>query len=166
VSLLTVVTVVKDDESGLRLTLASLGSQTSRDFTILVLDSSADRTAVPDMLTEFSDLPTEYIWAEPSGVYGAMNEALAAVVTPYTYFLNAGDELADSAVLARANEALLATMPTWAYGRVLFFSEDGVALHESPWSYGNERRRLFARDRLDRRAASPGWIRSRLPGCR
>ncbi len=144
-SLLTVVTVVKDDESGLRHTLASLHSQASREFTVLVLDGSSDRCAVPEILASFGDLTFTYRWAAPSGVYGAMNEALNDVATPYTYFLNAGDELASTDVLARANEALLPTMPTWAFGRVLFFSETGAPLTESPWSYQSERRRLFAR---------------------
>lgn len=144
-SLLTVVTVVKDDESGLRNTLTSLHSQDSRDFTILVLDGSTDRNSVPSILATFPDLLTVYRWAEPSGVYGAMNQALNDVVTPYTYFLNAGDELASTDVLARAHEALLPTMPTWAFGRVLFFSETGAPLNESPWSYPSERKRLFAR---------------------
>ena len=144
-SLLTVVTVVKDDESGLSRTLASLQAQDSRDFAILVLDGSSDRNAVPVLLANFPELAPTYRWAEPTGVYGAMNEALVDVVSPYTYFLNAGDELAGTEVLSSADAALRATMPTWAFGQVLFFSETGVALTEAPWSYSNERKRLFAR---------------------
>lgn len=144
-SLLTVVTVVKDDEIGLRHTLASLRSQDSRDFAVLVLDGSTRRNVVPEVISSFTELALTYRWEEPCGIYAAMNEALIDVATSYTYFLNAGDELASTDVLSRVNDALRSTMPTWAFGKVLFFSETGVALAEERWSYHSERKRLFAR---------------------
>ena len=143
--LLTVVTVVKDDETGLRNTLASLQSQDFPDFEILVLDGSTNRNAVPEVLSNFADLSSTYRWAEPTGVYGAMNASLNHVVTPYTYFLNAGDELAGNDVLERVVGALRSVMPVWAYGRVLFFNESGAPLPEPSWTYARECGRLFAR---------------------
>ncbi len=144
-SLLTVVTVVKDDDFGLHRTLASLKSQDSQDFSVLVVDGSTDRVSVPKILSGFGELSPSYRWAEPSGVYQAMNDALDDVTTPYTYFLNAGDELAGHDVLGRVSRQLEAEAPLWAFGRVLFFNEKGQALPEPDWSYSEERQRLFAR---------------------
>jgi glycosyltransferase involved in cell wall biosynthesis len=145
VSLITIVSVVKDDSAGLHHTLNSFGSFPSEDFKILILDGSSDRDAIADTARGFSHLDIRYEWRPPIGVYGAMNDALQLVKTPYVYYLNAGDELADPDVPRRLAEALRTSPSIWAYGQVLFFSESGHALTERSWSYSSERRRLFAR---------------------
>lgn len=144
-SLLTVVTVVKDDPSGLRLTLESLDRQVACDSAVLILDGSADRQATAALLGEFPGLNARLEWRPPSGVYGAMNDALSLVDSAYVYFLNAGDALASDDVLPRVTDALAEHRPVWAFGRVRFLSESGTPLREPGWSYERERARLFAR---------------------
>ena len=145
VSLITVVSVVKDDAPGLRLTLDSFGPKPTPDSRILVLDGSADRDVIPKLLALYPFLETEYHWSPPTGVYGAMNDALNLVQSQYVYFLNAGDTLASDRVPSKLQNSLAKSSPIWAIGRVLFFSENGERLTEPPWSYERERKRLFAR---------------------
>jgi hypothetical protein len=145
VALITVVSVVKDDVPGLRLTLDSFGTNSGTDSRILVLDGSTDRDSIPNLLQEYSFLDIEYRWSPPIGVYGAMNQALEFVRSEYVYFLNAGDRLASEQVPAKLNSVLARDSPLWAFGRVLFFTERGESLPEPKWSYQEERRRLFAR---------------------
>ncbi len=144
-SLITVVSVVKDDAPGLRLTLDSFGPKPTPDYKLLILDGSADREVIPNLLAQYPFLESEYHWSPPTGVYGAMNDALSLVQSQYVYFLNAGDTLASDRVLSKLQDSLAKSSPLWAFGRVLFFSENGERLTEPPWSYARERKRLFAR---------------------
>lgn len=143
---LTVITVVKDDAAGLDRTLASLREQALDSVEIVVVDGSADRAAVPAAIAR-AGLDARYHWSQPRGVYPAMNEGLAAAQGRYVYFLNAGDRLADSHVLADLGP-LLAGAPAWIVGRVRFLSQDGTLLPAPDWDYAAERRRLFARGRF------------------
>ena len=150
VTLLSIVTVVKDDLLGLRETLASLSLQPGVE--LVVIDSSSDREAVPSLLAEV--LPAEVLpavrcsWVAPAGVYPAMNAGLADAVGDYTYFLNAGDLLADGSVLPRMTMALDEARPTWAWGPVRFVTAAGDPVREPAWEYAAERRALFARGRF------------------
>jgi glycosyltransferase involved in cell wall biosynthesis len=146
VPVLTVVTVVKDDPDGLNRTLASLVGQDLDDVEIVIVDGSADRDAAPAALAR-TGLTAAVIWSPPRGVYPAMNEGLAAVRGTYVYFLNAGDSLADSRVLAEL-VGLLRSSPDWVVGRVRFLAADGAVQPAPAWDYAAERRRLFARGRF------------------
>ena len=136
---LTVVTVVKDDEPGLRLTMDSLRSQDLDGVDVLVIDSSADRSYAPELAHGVARV----LWTEPAGIYPAMNIGLAEAVGEYVYFLNAGDALHSPSVLAELH-ALLATSPDWAFGRVQI---DGpqASVVTPMWDYAKETGTFFSR---------------------
>ena len=146
--LLAVVTVVRNDDEGLRRTLASLALQTVAPDEVLVLDGSDDPGLARASVREFPSLPITLEWREPRGVYPAMNEALTLVDSAYVYFLNAGDDLAGPQALADVMAVLRDEQPLWVVARVVFLQPDGRAVAEPPWSYAEERRRLFARGRF------------------
>lgn len=145
---LTVVTVVRDDALGLHETMNSLSEQTRLPDQVVVNDSSRDRAAVPAVCTKFPALPVDLAWHPPSGVYGAMNQALEMATGDFVYFLNAGDVLADPTVVSDVVARLQEAQPLWALGAVVFRGEDGTPLREPTWSYATERRHLFARGRF------------------
>ena len=147
-TLLTVITVVKDDPSGLDSTLASLDAQEPADIGVVVIDGSSDREAVPAVLSRHPTSPVDYSWSPPSGVYGAMNEGLRKASGSYVYFLNAGDVLAGVDVLQRITVQLAAASPVWAYGRVTFLGTDALAMPEPDWDYDTELHHWFARGRF------------------
>ncbi|WP_114859116.1 colanic acid biosynthesis glycosyl transferase [Azospirillum brasilense] len=102
---LAVVTVVRDDRSGLLATRASLRAQTMPAYDWFVADGgSSDGTA-----RWLARHGTEAAWWRSSpdlGLYDAMNVALDAIAASSRYhshvlFLNAGDRLADERVLER-----------------------------------------------------------------
>ena len=118
-TLLTVVTVVKDDPDGLAATLTSV--PLSPEIQIVVIDSSADDTA---MQTSIGSRVVTYHWAAPEGVYPAMNIGVAHATGDYVFFLNAGDTLIDGQlslvldVLKRQAPTLPAiTPPLWPSSR-------------------------------------------------
>lgn len=143
---LTIATVVKDDAAGLERTLASLASQDPAGVELVVVDSSADREVVPAAIRAgFSGTSVHYCWSTPSGIYPAMNQALDSATGDYVYFLNAGDELAESTVLARVRRAVAGTDAVWAFGPVEILERSGARVVTPPWDYEWEKRALFSR---------------------
>ncbi|MBY6265077.1 glycosyltransferase [Azospirillum sp. 412522] len=93
---LAIVTVVRDDRTGLADTYDSLGGQLGSGIVWLVADGgSTDGTA--EWLAEHADIPIWWRSARDSGLYDAMNDALDSVRSfgcSHVLFLNAGDRLA------------------------------------------------------------------------
>lgn len=94
----SIITITRNNLSGLRRTADSLAAQTCRNFEWIVVDgASIDDTAA------YLATTTAYWLSEPdSGIYDAMNKGLARATGDFILFLNAGDALADAAILADA----------------------------------------------------------------
>ncbi len=141
---LSVVTIVKDDHDGFLDTLESVTSQDLVGVEWVVIDSSSDTTEMADLLSRVpTSLVVTYVHEEPRGIYPAMNSGLSRCSGEYAYFLNAGDCLADSEVLARVREALTAG-PAWAHGPVSIQEPDGSCVTTPRWDFQMEQKRSFA----------------------
>ena len=148
--LLSIVTVVKDDEAGLHRTLASIDSSppaATEGIEWLIVDSSSDRQAVNRVLASAHIVP-RYYWVPPTGVYPAMNSGLKEATGTYVLFLNAGDELNSHEVLPTLLDQLRIHSPTWMYGQVAFIDPHGTKVTPPPFDYQRERDALFARGRF------------------
>ena len=148
---LTIVTVVRDDDTGLEQTRASLaanlGEFTSEDLTELqwvVIDSSDPPLSAPELhlITQSS------FWQPPEGIYEAMNMGLDEAHGSWVYFLNAGDTLSDAKALKTLLTGLHTTSAPWGFARVVFRNARGQVLEEPPWDYQSHRDRLFASGRF------------------
>lgn len=145
-SILSVITVVKDDPQGLRHTLNSMTEQQRIDpaqIQFLVIDGSSP--TMEEVLSNSGITDVSYFWQKPEGIFSAMNFGLSQAQGDYVFFLNAGDTLFNSDVLSRLIEFLQSSAPNWAFGRVNFTSSTGKDLTEPSWSYAAERSQLFAR---------------------
>lgn len=143
---LSIVTVVKDDPRGLDATRESLAAQDLSGVEWVVLDSSKD----PDLtrrLVQTPEVPTVYEWRNPQGVYAAMNSALGLVSGKHTWFVNAGDRVAEGPTLPTLADALEA-QPLWLIGQVAFIDPDGTRTVPPPFDYPRERSHFFARGRF------------------
>jgi glycosyltransferase len=138
-TLLTVVTVVKDDPDGLAATLTSV--PLSPEIQIVVIDSSADDTAIQ---TSIASRVVTYHWAAPEGVYPAMNIGIAHATGDYVYFLNAGDTLIDGQ-LSLVLDVLKRQAPTWFYAYVAMTDMAGRPVSTPRWSFDAEARHSFSR---------------------
>lgn len=141
---LTVVTVVKDDPAGMRRSVGSLVAQDLDGVEYIVNDASDDGDAVPDVL---AGVDHRYAWMPPTGIYPAMNAALATATGAYVYFLNAGDAFRSADVLRRVREALAAE-PAWAYGEVEIVHADGTRVVTPRWDYASEKAAQFSNGRF------------------
>jgi len=148
--LLSIVTVVKDDEAGLHRTLASIDSSppaATETIEWLIVDSSSDRQAVNRVL-DSAHIVCRYYWVPPTGVYPAMNSGLKEATGTYVLFLNAGDELNSQDVLPSLLDQLRTHSPTWLYGQVAFIDPHETKVTPPPFDYQRERDALFARGRF------------------
>lgn len=103
----SLVSVCRNDAWSLTKTSRSIFRQTCKDFEYLVVDgASTDGT---DGLVEFwtsQGLVTHAVSEPDTGVYNAMNKALALARGDFVCFLNAGDVFAEDDVLARVQGRL------------------------------------------------------------
>ena len=125
--LISIVTVVLNDEPGLRASATSLSSQEFTDFEWLVKDGgSTDGTA--ETLSSLTPPPVWFKSAPDSGIYDAMNAAAAHATGDWLLFLNAGDVLSESTTLAHVATVLRGTRADWAFGSVRNLDASGRAV--------------------------------------
>lgn len=90
---LTIVTIVKNHQSGLQKTIESVRMQLFRDFEYIAVDG-ASTDGTPGVIKENSDIFSKVISEPDKGIYDAMNKGLAEASGDYIIFMNAGDVFA------------------------------------------------------------------------
>lgn len=124
-SLLTIITINRNNAAGLERTLKSVQSQTIADFEYIVVDGTAPQPPIGGAKTDLEVLKcfiknqfttennfTHCSWlstngevsggffSEPdTGIYNAMNKGIKMANGEYLLFINSGDELADNNVV-------------------------------------------------------------------
>jgi len=141
VTWLTVITVVRNDSAGLKRTAESLIDALQAGIEWVVVDGSDDPTAVAAIVGDHG-LVT---WAEPRGIYPAMNEGLRCASGEFVLFLNAGDALATESVLTNVENEFLHTDAQWGYGAIEILEANGDRVVTPQWDYLRESANLFAR---------------------
>lgn len=133
---LSIITINYNNSEGLRKTLASVASQTFREFEHIIVDGGSADGSV-DVVREYEvkitndQLPITIIWSSEldRGIYDAMNKGVHKASGEYVYFLNSGDALASNEVLGDIAHALNGS--DFVVGRV-FFSLNGERVSISP----------------------------------
>jgi putative colanic acid biosynthesis glycosyltransferase len=92
----SIITVTRNNRSGLRHTRDSLAAQTCSDFEWIIIDGASTDGTIDDL----SHYTPHYISEPDSGIYDAMNKGLARANGHYVLFLNAGDMIARPDILA------------------------------------------------------------------
>lgn len=95
---LSVITVNLNDCDGLRATLASLHSQTFKDYEHLVIDGGSTDGSV-DLIRAVAGALSFWCSERDAGIFHAMNKGVARASGEYILFLNAGDTLCNEDVL-------------------------------------------------------------------
>jgi len=113
--LFSIITVTWNAASVIGPTISSVERQTSSDYELLVIDgASTDDTLA---IVGRASIASLRVFSEPDkGLYDAMNKGIARARGRYIMFLNAGDSLADDAVLARL-ALLVGSNPGVIYGQ-------------------------------------------------
>ena len=95
---LSVITICLNNIEGLRRTIASVVSQTWKDFEWIIVDGgSVDGSK--ELIEENQSLVSFWCSEPDKGIYHAMNKGAAKATGDYLLFMNAGDVFYDSSVL-------------------------------------------------------------------
>ena len=93
----SVITVVKNDEKNISLTLRSIKNQTFRNFEYLVIDGASTDSTINKIFKFKSNI--HYLLSEKDrGIYFAMNKGLKLCRGQVVLFLNSGDTLTRNAL--------------------------------------------------------------------
>lgn len=98
---LSIVTVVRNDRSGLLATHASLVGQRFEEFQWILIDGESTDGTAELCRQMIRDGKAEGISEPDNGVYDAMNKSFRFATGDYLLFLNAGDVLASADVLEK-----------------------------------------------------------------
>lgn len=118
---LTIVTINRNNATGLEKTLQSVVAQTFKDFEWVVIDGASTDGSV-EVIKKYESKFAHLKWiSEPdSGIYNAMNKGLRMASGEYIQILNSGDCLAaDDVTEKMLDELEKAGCPSIFYGNMI-----------------------------------------------
>ena len=103
---LSIITINRNNENGLRKTITSVLNQSWSDFEYIIVDGASTDNSVDVIKNEISSVPEglnsriQFISETDSGVFNAMNKGIVMAKGDYLLFLNSGDFFVDNNVLS------------------------------------------------------------------
>ena len=125
---LTIITINRNNASGLEKTMESVLSQTCKEYEYVVVDGASTDASIGVVKRFAESFGGRLKWiSEPDkGIYNAMNKGIRMAGGEYVQFLNSGDRLADRDVVSKMYKALEEKgNPSVLYGNMLKDLPDG-----------------------------------------
>ena len=97
---LSIITVNRNNYTGLKKTIGSVIAQAYNDFEFIIIDGASTDSSV-ELIKVNSDYLSYWVSEPDNGTYHAMNKGIKAAAGEYSLFLNSGDYLADNFVLEK-----------------------------------------------------------------
>lgn len=104
--LISIITVNKDNCTGLKLTIDSVLSQTFKDYEWIVIDAASNDGSV-ELIKQYQEHITYWVSEADGGIYVGMNKGIVKATGEYILFLNSGDFLADKDVFESVRKSNL-----------------------------------------------------------
>jgi glycosyltransferase involved in cell wall biosynthesis len=121
---ISVITVVRNDASNLRVTIEDVSNQRYPNLEFIVIDGgSTDDTL--DVIRSNVGCISYWTSERDHGIYDAMNKGLRFATGDYVNFLNAGDRFFGPDVLTRVADEIIATDADIIYGQSFHRSGSG-----------------------------------------
>ncbi len=124
---LSIITINRNNATGLEKTLQSVASQSFKEFEYIVIDGASTDDSV-EIVKKYESQFAHLKWvSEPdAGIYNAMNKGIRRASGDYIQILNSGDSLAADDVTERMLEALdKMGEPSILYGNMIKCFPDG-----------------------------------------
>lgn len=125
---LTIITINRNNASGLKKTMQSVHDQSFKDFEYVVVDGASTDGSVEVIEGFVSAFGNRLKWiSEPDkGIYCAMNKGIRMAGGDYVEFLNSGDCLASNDVVGKMMDTLEnGLFPSILYGNMIKVFPDG-----------------------------------------
>jgi len=113
---LSIITINKNNDKGLKKTIESVLNQTSKDFEYIVIDGNSTDGST-EVIKQYENRLSYWVSEPDTGIYNAMNKGIKVAKGEYCQFLNSGDWLLNANVI----EQVLKDMPECSilYGNML-----------------------------------------------
>ena len=123
---LSIITINRNNAQGLKKTMQSVVSQTSKDLEYIVVDGASTDESV-EVIKHFAEQrDIRWVSERDKGIYNAMNKGIGMAQGEYVMILNSGDYLASPQVVDEMDKALKANnCPDILYGNMLKIWPDG-----------------------------------------
>ena len=95
---LSIITINRNNATGLRKTIESVVNQTYTDFEYIIIDGASTDDSV-NIIKEYADKIDYWISEPDKGIYNAMNKGILNAKGEYLLFLNSGDWLVNEQVV-------------------------------------------------------------------
>lgn len=96
---LSIITINRNNATGLKKTIESVVSQSFTGFEYIVIDGASTDESV-DIIESYSDKISYWLSEPDTGIYNAMNKGIKMANGEYLLFLNSGDFLLDNDTIA------------------------------------------------------------------
>ena len=111
---LSIITVNKNNSSGLEKTIKSVLYQTYTDFEYIIIDGNSTDGSV-EVLKKYNEKIYYWVSEPDTGIYNAMNKGIRKARGEYCLFLNSGDWLIDNTTLVNLFDELKHTEDAGIY---------------------------------------------------
>jgi glycosyltransferase involved in cell wall biosynthesis len=98
---LSIITINKNNASGLRKTIESVICQTFKDFEYIIIDGASTDNSI-NIIKNYSKYINYFSSESDNGIYDAINKGIKVAIGEYCLFLNSGDYLISNSVLTKA----------------------------------------------------------------
>lgn len=95
---LSIITINRNNASGLSKTIESVVSQSFADYEYIVIDGASNDDSV-NVIRQYADNISHWVSEPDKGIFNAMNKGIIKATGEYCLFLNSGDWLTDSNVI-------------------------------------------------------------------
>ncbi len=123
---LSIITITYNAEEFLERTLESIVSQTDQDFEYLLIDGQS-RDGTLQIAERYRQRINVLVSEPDKGLYDAMNKGQARASGTYTWFMNAGDEIAEKDAVEKLKK-LMAQDPDVIYSDTYMVDNSGTVL--------------------------------------
>lgn len=125
---LSIITINRNNASGLEKTLNSINVQSCKDFEHIIIDGASTDNSVSTIKEYAMNVSNNVRWiSEPdNGIYNAMNKGIKMANGEYIQILNSGDYLASNTVVENMFHSLdKYDYPDILFGNMIKFWPDG-----------------------------------------
>lgn len=138
----SLITVCRNAATVIGGSLDSVFAQSHPDIEVIVIDG-ASTDGTQDVLANYRDRIVTYVSEPDKGIYDAMNKGLARATGDIIGFVNAGDHLMTSQVIAQVVETFQRTGADLVYGDIIMVDEHDITKVKRTWRNGPYERNAF-----------------------